>query len=287
LSGWAAQAEEPPPSLPVAEAEGYLGDWELDVDIQGQTIKFAMSVLDEGGFVAAKVIGPQGEQRITEIKRSESGLDMAFEAPFGRVHLDLELDQGALSGRLYTETGGFEAKLTGKPGEIDLERLARATGGLFGRPPPEARLEVEGGRIRVRYPRQETAEATLRREGTGTAELLVMPESAALKLRTDVSLAFGETVVKAGNIAEGYPGVYSLWLKRDGENWSLVFNREADVWGTQHDPQFDVAEVPLDVKSTLTPGAPLTVSLEKTAEGGLLRATWNDREWTAAFRIAQ
>ena len=55
-------------------------------------------------------------------------------------------------------------------------------------------------------------------------------ESFAIKLLTDADLKFGDTVVAAHNTGESYPGVYSLWLKKVDEGWSLLFNEEADVW---------------------------------------------------------
>jgi len=105
-----------------------------------------------------------------------------------------------------------------------------------------------------------------------------------LRLRVTRSGAdFADTVVEAGNVAPDYPGVYSLWLKRMGEDWSLVFNREGDIWGTQHDPAFDVAEIDLEVQLLDSPVEELDWKLEEADDGGRLRVLWDRYELSASF----
>jgi hypothetical protein len=275
-------AQEPGPSLPVAQAEGFMGDWQLNVDFQGQEIAMAMSVVDEGGFVAATVVSPQGNQRITDITRTDAGLDLAFSSQFGPIHLSLSLDGDQLVGKLATETGGFEAKLRGERGDIDLEELA-AGGGLFGTPPKSAKLQLGGGEVNIRLPSEESAHALLERRVNGSGELVVLPDSAALKLRTDVDLVFGDERVSGRLGDDGYPGVYSLWISRTGESWTLLVNREADVWGTQHAAAHDVARIPLSHRVVTDAGSALSLSLEPHEGGGLLRVAFAAHEWTVTF----
>lgn len=105
-------------------------------------------------------------------------------------------------------------------------------------------------------------------------------ESYATKLLTDADLYFGDTVIKAHNHGETYPGVYSLWLKNSAAGWSLVFNHEADVWGTMHNPGADAAEVPMQLRTATEPTEEL--EFELTDEDGAvgIRVTWGTREWT-------
>jgi hypothetical protein len=51
--------------------------------------------------------------------------------------------------------------------------------------------------------------------------------------------------IPTGNLTPGFPGADGLWLKKARGGWRLVFNHEADSWGTQHDPAFDAAEIEL------------------------------------------
>ncbi len=59
----------------------------------------------------------------------------------------------------------------------------------------------------------------------------------ATVLTTPVDLVFGTTKVAKG--------AYSLWLKKEGPKYMLVFNSQTGQWGTQHDPAKDVTSVAL------------------------------------------
>ncbi len=118
-------------------------------------------------------------------------------------------------------------------------------------------------------------------------DLVKLTKSIVTKLKTDLDLKFGDAVIKSGNVAKDYPGVYGLWLKRVDDGWHLVFNEYADVWGTQHFPDGDVAEVPLAHAKTDETIEKYTVKLEEADDGGTLLISWGDYQWTAAFTIAQ
>ena len=133
-------------------------------------------------------------------------------------------------------------------------------------------------------------------------EVVVLTTCAAPKFRTDFHLLFGETRIERDNVAENYPGVYSLWLKKTTEGWNLVFNWKADVWGTMHDPEADVAEIPLDYtfeESEAKAIATLLLAEEKpkdaprfkaqlTEENGevLFTMEWGPHHWSTRFTIA-
>lgn len=132
-------------------------------------------------------------------------------------------------------------------------------------------------------------------------EVLSITLSAAPKLRTDLNLKFGNALIKTENVAKDYPGVYSLWIKRTSDGWSLLFNEKADLWGTMHDATADVAEVPLayefDKKSESeiqalraeedAKGESLKVSLDaKGDSGGTLQVKWGAHTWTTNFTVA-
>lgn len=114
-----------------------------------------------------------------------------------------------------------------------------------------------------------------------------LTKSIVTKLKTEHDLQFGEVSIKTGNAAKDYPGVYGLWLKRVGDGWHLVFSDYADVWGTQHFPEGDVAEVPLAYAKADEAADAYTVNVDEAEGGGTIRITWGDHEWTAAFTIVQ
>jgi hypothetical protein len=150
-----------------------------------------------------------------------------------------------------------------------------------------AKLELAAGTIEVIYPLLPApgpdADAV---ETLGDGAVLELTRSMALKLKTAVELRLGGgAVARPENVAAGYPGVYSLWLRRRGDGWSLVLNREPDIWGTMRDPAADTGEAPVayqlvgdtDVKTTLE------ATLVATNGGGQLSILWGRHRWTADF----
>lgn len=122
--------------------------------------------------------------------------------------------------------------------------------------------------------------------GTKSGEVIRGTMNAALKLKTDSDLRFGEVLIKKENVAKSYPGVYSLWVRKTDEGWNLVFNEKADVWGTMHDPASDVAEIAIDYKDTEEPTDAMRITLEDGDGGALLRIVWGRHQWVTAFEPA-
>ena len=150
-----------------------------------------------------------------------------------------------------------------------------------------AKLELPAGIVTVVYPLlpadgpDAAALATL-----DDGEVLELTRSMALKLKTEVELRFGGgAVARPGNVSAAYAGVYSLWLRRAGDDWRLVLNREPDIWGTMRDPGADVGETPLihrrvpdaEAKSTFE------ATMAATNGGGELTILWGTDRWTAQF----
>jgi hypothetical protein len=117
--------------------------------------------------------------------------------------------------------------------------------------------------------------------------IVLLTESSVPRLRTDVPLRFGKTLIPVGNQVIGFPGAYGLWLKRVGSGWHLVFNNEPDAWGSQHDPKFDAAEIPLTHSDGHPAARPFAVALlPNAADRGRLVVIWGPHEWTTDFVVA-
>ena len=118
-------------------------------------------------------------------------------------------------------------------------------------------------------------------------QVLRLTEAAVLRLRTMLPLQFGGVEIVTGNLTPGFPGSYGLWLKRVGSGWRLVFNNEPDVWGTQHNPDFDAAEIDVAYSTAGESTRPLGVTLVPTGvRSGQLVIHWGPHEWSADFTIA-
>ena len=170
-----------------------------------------------------------------------------------------------------------------------------------------AMVDPSGSRVSVTFARtfprgapSQSAAGTTRRPGpivdgpdfarlmsTRDGAVVELTEAPAIRLSLDGSVRSGNTVLRSGNHSAGFPGAYSLWLKRAGSGWRLVFNREPDVWGSQHDPKSDVGEVDLTYRQGGEPTRPLGVALVPTAaDRWRLVLAWGPHEWAADFAAA-
>ena len=155
----------------------------------------------------------------------------------------------------------------------------------------ESAVELPGGaRLAVLYWQEQSADLAdyAAIESLADGEVLRLTRAAVIRLRNETPLRFGDTAIPAGNLAPGFAGSWGLWLKRRGEGWRLVFNHEADSWGTQHDPAFDAAEIDLTWSRNGPAGRPLGAALAPAAaDGGRLVIHWGVHEWTAGYAIPE
>lgn len=139
-------------------------------------------------------------------------------------------------------------------------------------------------------------------------DVIEFTQSAAPKLKTPWDLKFGDLVLKTGNVAEDYPGVYGVWIKRSGDGWRLVFNNKADLWGTMHDAASDAGEVALEYTALSGPiqtdkialnlikdakekdaerdKGRFKIALEENGADITMRITWGAHAWSAKFTTA-
>ena len=123
---------------------------------------------------------------------------------------------------------------------------------------------------------------------TPDGAVVEMIRAPVLRLKSDVSLRFGDADVPTGNLAPGFAGAYGVWLRRAGAGWHFVFNHEPDSWGTQHDPDFDAAETPVAYSRTAGSFRPLGATLVPTGDDrGRLVVHWGPHEWAAGFTVVR
>ena len=113
------------------------------------------------------------------------------------------------------------------------------------------------------------------------------PGQFALEQRPYPSLTAGYAIIETENAGKNYPGVYSLWLKKVGGGWNLVFNSESDIWGTMRKPSKDVAEIPLVLTKLSEEESRFVVDLEEEGDGGVLRLAWGPNEWKTKFSVVR
>ena len=75
------------------------------------------------------------------------------------------------------------------------------------------------------------------------------------------------------------------WLRRVDAGWRLIFNVDADIWGTQRRAELDVAEVPLLIEQPLALENLFKIELAEATDGGVLRMVWGQYQWTVPFEV--
>ncbi len=93
---------------------------------------------------------------------------------------------------------------------------------------------------------------------------------------TELDLAFGDVTIRKGE--------YSIWARKEANNsWTLVFNKQHGIFGTDHDPAQDFASAPLKETKSGEAEEMLTLHLEKPADGGVFTIHWGDTKLSANF----
>lgn len=285
-----AREEGGAPTLAAAEAADFLGQWVLTMESPQGVFDVDLEIREEEGLTVAQLDMPRmGKTTITDIEKSEAGLVLRFDSQFGEQLFEMEMDvaktEEGLRGELADESGLFQVAFTGVDRETALardssdgDRRRRSRRRGF----DVTELTLADQKIELRFDTPATTDqAYALVEDPAPGEVVPFIRNRPLKLKTPVDLSFGDTVVKAHNHGPDYPGAYSLWLRSEGEQWYLVFNHLADVWGTQHDPSQDAAQVPLTATKLEEPVEELTAQLVDEENGGVFQLRWGDHQWTS------
>jgi hypothetical protein len=173
----------------------------------------------------------------------------------------------------------------------DSDTSARYRGAALATRNETALVTPDGGHIQILFQKELGTDGDdyVALESIADGGLVQLTQAAVIRLRTEVPLQFGDTLVPTDNLAPDFPGSYGLWLKKVATDWRLVFNNEPDSWGTQHDPAFDATEIDvLHSESGSKDDQPLAVYLAPRDDGQVgLVIQWGEHLWTADFRVGQ
>ena len=272
-NGWTLEVTQP------ASTGQSLGEIALARTTAARSRDLTIALVPEGGssarlllrwgtFAAAAdlaIVAPPRSQRVTENARPNTTVN--------RSHAE---DTSALSrARLLAQRNETALVLaSGERLSVSFQRSFAAGERAAGGGTPRTRgLPVDG---------PDFARLTATPDGA----VVMLTEAAVPRLRIERPLQFGATRVAIGNQVPNGPGSYALWLKRAGSGWRLLFNHEPDAWGSQHDPKFDAAEIPLQHSEGHPSSRPFAIGLEPLgAERGRLTIIWGPHEWSADFSV--
>ncbi len=298
-----------PLAAQVSTSDGaeFLGEWTLAMDMQGRAVEMVLVVSDQDGELAASLTSARSPEPTTieEIRMEGGILTLSWKRDMQGQEVSLNMtlaaeDQG-LNGNFGDENGFFSAEVAGKrtgaavptasdvdgDGEADDDAAASSSDSRRRRRGGESSvLSTPTGEVKISYHPLEVGGIDWQTfEELDEGDVFSYVSGRSIKLMSEPSLDFDGTVVAAGNASPDYPGVYSVWLRKTAAGWSLVFNHDADIWGTQRLPERDAAEVPAEYSPADQSSAALSVELVEADGGGILRLAWGGHQWMAPFQV--
>lgn len=287
-----AHSEDPiKTDLDASNIRDFAGTWTVLMDMMGRVMEFEMKIVNLDGkagatFDSARQAEPTA---VEEMSLLESGaLQLEYDMKFGAQTFSLivtaELSEDGLEGEIAEKSGLFKAPFTAKEAVDDAETRQQRR--------RNRRISASSATLRFEREKINISFATLKTDSKDYEVFQALADDSvfeyvggrASKILTDLDLQFGDTIVKQGNAHITYPGVYSIWLKKTATGWNLVFNEEADVWGTMFNPETQVYEIPLTVSTVEESADTMKVTLEKVDnKTGRLNILWADKKYSADF----
>lgn len=279
-----AAAVDPIPSdVTIHDLRNFSGNWVITAKMkQGENereIEFYLMVMDVEGQAGALIDSTQQAEPIPveKIALTETGADFSFEMQFGETAFPMTIhavsEQERIVGTISDANGLFNLEFEG----LETDDIVKGE-----RPnPTAARLNIGSTKYKITFSDLPAdGEDYKKLAEVKDGEVFAFVGGRASKLFTDADLKFGDVTIKTENVAQNYPGVYSLWLEKAGEGWNLVFNEECDIWGTQHRAEADVAEVPLTHNTLAEPHKAFLIELnKKDDQNATLRIAFGEHEW--------
>ena len=93
---------------------------------------------------------------------------------------------------------------------------------------------------------------------------------------TTADITVGGTAVPAGS--------YTIFTIPDKDKWTLIISKKTGEWGTDYPgPSSDLARVEMKVSSLSAPVENFTISLDKSATGGMMNIDWETTRASVAI----
>ncbi len=144
-------------------------------------------------------------------------------------------------------------------------------------PPGTAKATIDGATITIDYSRPSMRGRKIMGGLVPYGEVWRTGANEATTLTTDKAISIGGLALPAGK--------YSLFTLPGESEWKLIVNKQTGQSGTEYDEKQDLGRVALKKTATAAPVEQFTISLEKAAQGGTLKLTWENTELTAPITV--
>jgi hypothetical protein len=144
-------------------------------------------------------------------------------------------------------------------------------------PPDTVRATVGGATVQVAYSRPFKRGRVIFGNVVPWNQVWRTGANAATQLTTSADLIVGNTVVPAGK--------YTLWSLPTPTGAKLIINSQTGQWGTEYDAKRDFARIDMTSTTLNQPVDEFTLALVPQGNGGILKFSWDDREFSVPFRV--
>jgi hypothetical protein len=134
---------------------------------------------------------------------------------------------------------------------------------------------IDGGVVRIRYSRPSMRGRKIFGGVVPYGRFWRTGADAATKLTITRPIYFNGVALPAGE--------YSLFTLPTEKGWTLMINREADIWGTEYHPENDVLRVPMGVETLDDNVELLTIQVVPADKGGRIEVSWERVKASVAF----
>lgn len=159
-----------------------------------------------------------------------------------------------------------------------VEQMIRMSGGVAAMSPRDSvKAAVAGAHLTIDYGRPSKRDRVVFGGIVPWNRVWRTGANLATHFTTDRPLEFGDVVIP--------PDRYTLYTLPTENGWSLIVSRKVGQWGTEYEEAYDLARVSMKVRPLAQPLETLTLTIEPTANGGVLRLRWDNFDASAAFRV--
>lgn len=163
-------------------------------------------------------------------------------------------------------------------GTVAAQKTTEVHPGKGGSPHVRTEWTIDGASISIEYGRPAVK---------GRTDAAVMPPGQpwrmgadeATVLKTDKPLKFGTLSLE--------PGTYTLNAEPGDKQWQLIVGKlgKPGQWGVPYNATLEIGRAPMAATAAKKPVEQLTISIDDTPKGGVLRVEWGGKQASIPFTV--
>ena len=136
---------------------------------------------------------------------------------------------------------------------------------------------IGGGVIKIRYSRPAVRGRVIFGEIVPYDRFWRTGADAATKLTLSQAIYFNGKELPAGE--------YSIFTLPSKNGWTIMFNKESDIWGTEYKAENDVLRVPMSTAALPESVEWLTIAVVPAGKGGRIEVSWGNLRASVSFSL--